>query len=116
ACLAAAVAHAQLRTSQPEPSSGWSEKKLATAKRYMVAAANPLAVEAGLAMLERGGNAIDAMVATQLVLNLVEPTSSGLGGGAFLLHYDAKATRLRAYDGRETARASAAPLLFTPPD
>ncbi len=116
ACLAAALAHAQLRPSQPERPSGWAEKKLATAQRYMVAAANPLAVEAGLRMLERGGNAIDAMVATQLVLNLVEPTSSGLGGGAFLLHYDAKAKAIRAYDGRETAPGGASAALFSQSD
>jgi gamma-glutamyltranspeptidase/glutathione hydrolase len=109
ACL---CAYAQDRPSQPEPASGWTAKKVATAQRYMVAAANPLAVEAGLAMLERGGNAIDALVATQLVLNLVEPSSSGLGGGAFLLFYDAKSRRVRAYDGRETAPAGATPSLF----
>ena len=82
----------------------------------MVAAANPLAVEAGLKMLEKGGSAADAMIATQLVLNLVEPASSGIGGGAFLLYYDAKARTLRAYDGRETAPAGATPALFVKPD
>ena len=82
----------------------------------MVAAANPLAVDAGVKMLERGGGAIDAMIATQLVLNLVEPTSSGLGGGAFLLFYDAKAKAVRAIDARETAPAGATPALFTKPD
>ncbi|HEY2628803.1 MAG TPA: gamma-glutamyltransferase family protein, partial [Usitatibacter sp.] len=78
----------------------------------MVAAAHPLAVDAGLKMLEQGGNAIDAMVATQLVLNLVQPTSSGLGGGAFLLYYDAKAHTIHALDGREVAPAGATPDLF----
>ena len=82
----------------------------------MVSAGHPLAAQAGLRMLERGGNAIDAMIATQLVLNLVEPTSSGIGGGAFLLYYDAKAKAIRAYDGRETAPAGATPALFTAPD
>ena len=86
--------------------------KAATAKRYMVAASHPLAVEAGLKVLERGGNAIDAMVATQLVLGLVEPASSGLGGGSFLLYYDAKKAAIRAYDGRETAPAGATAALF----
>ena len=104
------------RPSQPEPPSGWSPKQLAHAKKYMVAAAHPLAVEAGLRMLERGGNAIDAMVATQLVLNLVEPSSSGIGGGAFLLFYDAKRKHLFAYDGREVAPAGATPQLFVKPD
>ncbi|HEX4782450.1 MAG TPA: gamma-glutamyltransferase [Usitatibacter sp.] len=82
----------------------------------MVAAANPLAVEAGLRMLERGGNAIDAMVAVQLALNLVEPSSSGLGGGTFLMFYDAKAREIHALDGREVAPAGATPQLFTAAD
>jgi gamma-glutamyltranspeptidase / glutathione hydrolase len=82
----------------------------------MVAAANPLAVDAGVRMLEQGGNAIDAMVATQLVLNLVEPSASGLGGGAFLLFYDAKAKAIRAFDGREVAPAGATPKLFLDAD
>ena len=82
----------------------------------MVAAANPLAVDAGVRMLEQGGNAIDAMVATQLVLNLVEPSSSGLGGGAFLLYYDARAKAIRAIDGREVAPAAATPNLFVGAD
>jgi gamma-glutamyltranspeptidase/glutathione hydrolase len=106
------AAGAQLRPSQPETPSGWNPKQLAHAKKYMVAAAHPLAVEAGLRMLERGGNAIDAMVATQLVLNLVEPSSSGIGGGAFLLFYDAKRRQLYAYDGREVAPSGATPQLF----
>src|SRR6185503_11173500 len=110
------AAQGQLRPSQPEPPSGWTPKQLAHAKKYMVAAAHPLAVDAGLKMLERGGNAVDAMVATQLVLNLVEPSSSGLGGGAFLLYYDAKAKAVRAYDGRETAPGGASPTLFARPD
>jgi len=100
------------RPSQPEPASGRSEKALAHAQRYMVAAAHPLAVEAGLQILDAGGNAIDAMIAVQLVLNLVEPHASGLGGGAFLLHYDAANRVTRAYDGRETAPAGATPELF----
>ncbi|HUP96794.1 MAG TPA: gamma-glutamyltransferase [Usitatibacter sp.] len=106
------AASAQLRPSQPEPPSGWTPKKLATAQRYMVAAANPLAVEAGVRMLERGGSAVDAMIATQLVLNLVEPSSSGLGGGAFFLHYDGKTRKLSAIDARETAPAGATAELF----
>lgn len=109
-------AAAQLRPSQPEPPSGWSPKALATAKKHMVAAAHPLAARAGLRMLERGGSAADAMVATQLVLNLVEPSSSGLGGGAFLLYYDARRKQLHAYDGREVAPSGATPQLFVRPD
>jgi gamma-glutamyltranspeptidase/glutathione hydrolase len=113
---ACTIAVAQERPSQLEPPSGWTAKRLAHAKNYMVAAANPLAVDAGVKMLERGGSAIDAMIATQLVLNLVEPTSSGLGGGAFLLLYDAKAKAVRAIDARETAPAGATPALFTKAD
>lgn len=88
----------------------------AHAKHYMVAAAHPLAVAAGLTMLDKGGNAIDAAIATQLVLNLVEPHASGLGGGAFLLFYDAKQNAIRAYDGRETAPEAVTPALFIGPD
>jgi len=113
---ASTVAVAQLRPSQPEPPSGWNAKQVVHAPHYMVAAAHPLAVRAGVRMLEQGGNAIDAMVATQLVLNLVEPSSSGLGGGAFLLYWDAKAKRIEALDGRETAPAGATPDQFLNPD
>jgi gamma-glutamyltranspeptidase/glutathione hydrolase len=82
------------------------------AKEFMVAAANPLAVEAGVAVLARGGSALDAAVAVQMVLGLVEPQSSGIGGGAFLLHWSQKGKKLRSYDGRETAPATAAPDRF----
>jgi gamma-glutamyltranspeptidase / glutathione hydrolase len=82
----------------------------------MVVAANPLAARAGYDVLERGGSAVDAAIATELVLNLVEPQSSGIGGGAFLLHYDAKRAELAAYDGRETAPAAAKPDRFLGPD
>ena len=82
------------------------------AKQTMVAAAHPLAVQAGLAMLERGGSAADAAVAVQLVLGLVEPESSGLGGGAFLLYWSEKEKKLTTYDGREMAPAAAHPDRF----
>jgi gamma-glutamyltranspeptidase/glutathione hydrolase len=110
------IAFGQDRPSQPEPPSGWTPKQLAHSKHYMVAAANPIAVEAGLRMLEKGGNAIDAMVAVQLALNLVEPSSSGIGGGAFLLYYDARARKMHAFDGREVAPAGATPQLFVGAD
>jgi gamma-glutamyltranspeptidase/glutathione hydrolase len=100
------------RPAQPEPESGRSDRTLARAQQHMVAAAHPLAVQAGLQMLEAGGSAVDAAIAVQLVLTLVEPHASGLGGGAFLLHYDAPRRALRAYDGRETAPAAATPELF----
>lgn len=77
----------------PEIATGYEEKAGWAAKKYMVAAANPLAVEAGYEMLKKGGSAIDAAIATQMVLTLVEPQSSGIGGGAFLVHYDGKKTQ-----------------------
>ncbi len=82
------------------------------ARGPFVAAANPLAVEVGMTVLRRGGSAVDAAVAIQAVLGLVEPQSSGLGGGAFLMSYDAETGTVTAYDGRETAPASARPELF----
>jgi gamma-glutamyltranspeptidase/glutathione hydrolase len=100
----------QQRPDAPERSTGYTEKAGWTAKKYMVAAANPLAVDAGYQVLKAGGSAVDAAIATQMVLTLVEPQSSGIGGGAFLLHYDGKA--VKAFDGRETAPASANEKLF----
>ncbi len=97
---------------QPESESGLQPKPLVTAKRHMVVAAHPLAAEAGLAILRKGGSAVDAGIATQMVLNLVEPQSSGIGGGGFILHWDAAAKQLTSIDGRETAPAAATPELF----
>lgn len=74
----------------------------------MVAAAHPDAVEAGLAVLRRGGDAVDAAIAVQAALSLVEPQSSGIAGGAFMLRFDAETGQVTVYDGRETAPASAA--------
>lgn len=82
------------------------------AQQWMVAAANPLAVEAGAEVLAEGGSAADAMVAVQAVLGLVEPQSSGLGGGAFLVWYDAESGEVTTLDGRETAPLAATPRLF----
>jgi len=98
--------------SQPEFPSGWTPKTTQFANRDMVAAANPLAVEAGVTILGRGGSAVDAAIAVQMMLTLVEPQSSGIGGGAFLLHYDGKGKQLVGYDGRETAPAAATPDQF----
>jgi gamma-glutamyltranspeptidase/glutathione hydrolase len=78
----------------------------------MVAAANPHAVDAGIEILESGGSAVDAAIAVQLVLGLVEPQSSGIGGGAFMLHFDADSREIASFDGRETAPAAASPALF----
>jgi gamma-glutamyltranspeptidase/glutathione hydrolase len=86
------------------------------APQAMVAAANPQAVEAGLAVLRRGGDAMDAAVAIQATLGLVEPQSSGVGGGAFLVWYDPKTRAVTAYDGREIAPAGATADMFLSPD
>ncbi len=96
--------------SSPEAASGHAPKPGWTAKRFMVAAANPLAAQAGARMLRAGGSAVDAAVAVQMVLTLVEPQSSGIGGGLFLVHHDGQ--RVQAFDGRETAPAAATPDLF----
>ena len=82
----------------------------------MVAAANPMAVQAGLDMLERGGTAMDAAVAIQMMLGVVEPQASGIGGGGFLVYYDAASGQTSTYDGRETAPAKARPDMFLGPD
>jgi gamma-glutamyltranspeptidase/glutathione hydrolase len=84
----------------------------APAKRHMIAAANPYAAEAGLQMLRQGGSAIDAAIAAQAVLTLVEPESSGIGGGAFMMVFDPKTNKVTSFDGRETAPASARPTMF----
>lgn len=96
----------------PEAASGLTAKTGVTAEKFMISAANPLAVQAGYDVLKAGGSAIDAMVATQAVLGLVEPQSSGLGGGAFLVYYDASKKELTTFDGRETAPMAATPELF----
>jgi len=94
----------------PEGASGYMQKPGWTAQNFMVSAANPLAVDAGYQMLRAGGTAIDAAIAVQMVLTLVEPQSSGIGGGAFLLHFDGKT--VKAFDGRETAPAAVTADLF----
>ena len=106
ACLLCSATLA-LAQSAPEPASGYSSHQSVSTSRFVLSAAHPLAVEAGYAILRRGGSAIDAAVAVQMVLNLVEPQSSGIGGGAFILHYSAAEAKLAAYDGRETAPAAA---------
>jgi gamma-glutamyltranspeptidase/glutathione hydrolase len=95
----------------PESASGFrTDLKTQHAEKFMAAAANPLAAEAGREMLRRGGSAIDAAIAMQAVLTLVEPQSSGIGGGALIVLWDGKA--VRTYDGRETAPAGATEKLF----
>lgn len=100
--------------SAPEGESGFTQKSNVLAKKFMVAAANPYAAQAGYQILKRGGSAVDAAIATQMVLTLCEPQSSGIGGGAFMLHFDGKG--VDAYDGRETAPAAVDGKLFLNPD
>lgn len=99
-------------TLAPERATGTKAATRVETKDFMVAAANPLAAEAGRKVIADGGNAIDALVAVQTVLGLVEPQSSGLGGGGFLVYYDAAANKLTTFDGRETAPMEATPKLF----
>ncbi len=119
AALAAVTAVAGCATplappSQPEAPSGFrAGLNTATATRHMAAAANPLAAAAGREVLRAGGSAVDAAIAIQMVLTLVEPQSSGIGGGAFLLHWDGR--RVQSYDGREIAPLAADENLFVTP-
>ncbi|KRB73512.1 gamma-glutamyltransferase [Noviherbaspirillum sp. Root189] len=94
----------------PESASGFTDKPGWAAKKFMVAAANPLATEAGYRVLRVGGSAVDAAIAVQMVLGLVEPQSSGIAGGAFMMHFDGNT--VKAFDGRETAPAAATERLF----
>ncbi len=113
-------ANAGLVRQQPEAASTTQAKPGWATRRFAVAAANPLATQAGYRVLKDGGSAVDAAIAVQMVLTLVEPQSSGIGGGAFLLHHDpaqpAAARRTEAYDGRETAPAAASDTLFLKAD
>jgi len=97
---------------EPEAATGLEKKEGVIAKEFMIAAANPYASQAGYNVLEKGGSAIDAAIAVQLVLTLVEPQSSGIGGGAFILHWDNANKNMTTFDGRETAPESATSALF----
>jgi gamma-glutamyltranspeptidase/glutathione hydrolase len=99
---------------QPEIASSRQAKPGWATRHFAVAAANPLAADAGYRIIKAGGSAVDAAVAVQMVLNLVEPQSSGIGGGAFMLSFDGQ--RTEAWDGRETAPAEGKPTQFLKPD
>src|SRR5579863_1579975 len=99
--LFVAGAPALAQAPAPEPAGAFQPKHAAHAKHEMVAAAHPLATEAGRDILRQGGSAVDAAIATQLVLNLVEPQSSGIGGGAFIVYWSAADGRPTTFDGRE---------------
>lgn len=105
-----------VRAADPEGESQKIAKDEVVTHKYMVVAANPLASKAGADMLAAGGSAADAAIAAQLVLTLVEPQSSGLGGGGFLSFYDKSTGKIVIYDGRETAPAADKPDLFLGPD
>ncbi len=113
ACLLMACGSALAQNSlplQPELPSTRAPKAAFQSSSFAVAAANPLATQAGYEILRAGGSAVDAAIAVQMVLGVVEPQSSGIGGGAFLLHFDGKKTQ--AFDGREAAPSGARPNLF----
>ena len=110
ACATAPAPFVYTAPAQPEGSWGFTAKPGWSTTKFAVAAANPLAADAGLQVLRAGGSAIDAAVAVQMVLSLVEPQSSGIGGGAFMLH--ATSSKVEAFDGRETAPAGVDENLF----
>ena len=114
ACAASPTAQGELQTAplQPEEASGYTEKPGWATQHFAVAAAHPLATDAGYKVLKAGGSAVDAAIAVQMVLGLVEPQSSGIGGGSFLLHHDGQRNITEAFDGRETAPAAANENLF----
>src|SRR4051812_37961288 len=107
--VAGTEAFAQQLAPAPEASTGRTAKSLGTATKYMVAAANPLAADAGREMLRAGGSAVDAAIAVQLVLTLVEPQSSGIGGGAFLVHWHAGTRTVAPLEGGGPAPPAATP-------
>ncbi|HCK76106.1 MAG TPA: gamma-glutamyltransferase [Gammaproteobacteria bacterium] len=101
------IASAAASVPDPEPATGWQSKEAAFASQFMAVTAHPLATQAANTVLKNNGSAVDAAVVAQLILNLVEPQSSGIGGGAFMLYWDAENRTLFSFDGRETAPAAA---------
>ena len=110
--VGATSAQAKREDREPEAATGYEEKTAFIAEKYMVSAANPFASWAGKNVLKKGGSAIDAAIAVQAMLTLVEPQSSGIGGGAFILYWDNKNKKLHTYDGRETAPSDVDSYLF----
>ncbi len=97
----------------PEIAAGFALSPPASGRRFMAVTANPHATEAAITVLREGGSALDAAIAAQMVLGVVEPQSSGIGGGGLLLHFDARTKQIDAWDGRETAPLAASPFPFT---
>lgn len=110
--IALSVGAQAVERNEPEAATGYENKQAHIGKEYMVVAANPYASWAGKNIVEQGGSAIDAAVAIQAMLTLVEPQSSGIGGGAFILYWDNKTKTLHTFDGRETAPAAVNPYWF----
>jgi gamma-glutamyltranspeptidase/glutathione hydrolase len=113
--LHAQVDKAAVAIPEPEMFSRFSEKKIVSGKSMMVATANPYASQAAFDMLIKGGNAVDAAIAASIMLTLTEPNATGIGGGGFLVSFDAHKKQIHAFDGRETAPALATPKRFLLP-
>lgn len=111
-CISSYALDSKREDREPEAASGYIDKKAFEAEKYMMVAANPFASWAGKNVLKQGGSAIDAAIAAQAMLTLVEPQSSGIGGGAFILYWDNKAKKLHTFDGRETAPEAVNSYLF----
>jgi len=111
-CSTFAFADVKREVREPEAATGYTEQKAVTTKEFMVASANPYATKVGYNILKAGGSAIDAAIAVQLVLTLVEPQSSGIGGGAFTLYWDEQQRAITTFDGRETAPKAAKSDMF----
>ncbi|MBC3766416.1 gamma-glutamyltransferase [Neptunicella marina] len=107
------LAEPQRAEQEPEAATGYEAKKSLTGSEYMISVANPYAAWIGKKILNQGGNAVDAAVAIQATLTLVEPQSSGIGGGGFMLLWDKESGKLRTFDGRETAPNKTNAFLFT---
>lgn len=111
-CMNSAFAEFEKPLRAPEVGTGYTKKDVVTGKDYMVVSGSYLSSKIGKEILDKGGNAIDALIAVQMVLNVIEPQSSGIGGGAFLLYYDAKKKAAYSFDGRETAPENSNPKMF----
>ncbi len=112
AALAVSAADTLPPDTNPEAQTAYIQKQAVTARHYMAATANPLATQAAYRILQRGGSAVDAAIAAQMMLTLTEPQSSGIGGGAFILYYGADDGTVQVFDGRETAPAHATAYRF----
>ncbi|NQW58623.1 MAG: gamma-glutamyltransferase [Polynucleobacter sp.] len=108
------LAYGQIREVplEPEMATGSFRQQLVNSSKMMVVTPNTDASKTALAILKKGGTAVDAAIAATIMLTLTEPNASGIGGGGFLIHYNAATQKLSAYDGRETAPAQVDPKQF----